>query len=957
MLTPPPRRPSDCIERTGAGELVEMSMIRATALLLTVLTGFSALVYQVAWQRYLAALLGSHSEATAAVLGIFLGGLSYGYSRFGRLTERLVAAARRQRRRPRLLLAYGFVEFGIGVYALLFPLLFAALRVVSLWVPGGSEALSFSVDVGLTALLIGPPVVLMGGTIPLLTQALATSLRDATRFHALVYAFNTAGAFAGALVAGFFLVPWLGLQNSVLLMGVVNLAAGSSFIALGLRGSERGLELAESQSSEAAAPRNFVVYAFVALLSGFAMMALQNTMNRIGAFSLGASHFTFSMVVATFVLCIALGSFAVSAFSRIPRSVLPTSQWMLVAFLLFLYPVVEDAPYWAHLLRTSFPSDDASFYPYFFGVFLGILIVFSIPLGLSGAALPLLFHHLRREVGDLGRTAGRLYSWNTVGSLLGALLGGYVLLFWLDLHHVYRLAVLALAVGAAILTVKIMPRSRLTAGAILIIVSGTLVALPAWSPKKLSSGLFRQRTPTRYTHEGPKSLFDNFRKKVIFYQDDPTVSAAVHEFRARDGSPALGIVVNGKPDSAIPIDTVTVGMLALLPALLVDRCERGFVIGFGTGRTVGELAAIDEVKEVDVAEISQGVIDAAPYFEERNRHAFSNPKTRIIRGDAYRVLLRSEGRYDVIISEPSNPWVTGVELLYSLEFLQAARSRLTPGGIYVQWIHIYEIDAPTVALVLNTYRRVFDRVEIWYSLATDLLLLGFNDDDHRTDLDALLERWEREGFDQRFSEIGIGSFHQLLAHQVLPAGGLNRAEFPDEVHTIGHPILSHRAARAFFAGGIAELPTFPPRWNVTSEVVPALLPRYRARLGQAFTDEMWFDVVVETCSHHLSLCAALAAQWQFERPDSQVREEFLAGAQDIPTHAAALAPELLDRLSLLFSEQGSAALPPTYDSAAQLSAMFDKYYHHAAAFDARAPRAAWLRCADDERCAAELARH
>src|SRR5262245_18742984 len=170
-------------------------MIRLIALILTTLTGFSGLVYEVFWQLYLATLLGSHSEATAAVLAIFLGGLSCGYALFGRVTRAIARGGNPTASAPRLLFAYGLVEAAIGIYAFAFPLLFAAAWAISLHLPHGFETAAFAIDVAMTALLIGPPTVLMGGTIPLLTQALATEVDDATRFHALVYATNTLGAF------------------------------------------------------------------------------------------------------------------------------------------------------------------------------------------------------------------------------------------------------------------------------------------------------------------------------------------------------------------------------------------------------------------------------------------------------------------------------------------------------------------------------------------------------------------------------------------------------------------------------------------------------------------------------------------------------------------------------------------------------------------------------------------
>src|SRR5215510_7111631 len=202
-------------------------MLRPFVLALTFVTGFTGLAYEVTWQKYLAILLGAHSEATASVLGLFLGGLSLGYWLFGALTRRLVARGEQAGRPAPLLLVYGGVEAGIGLYALLFAALFPAARRISALLPGHAGVLGFLADLGLAALLILPPAILMGGTIPILTQALARSLRDATRLHALVYASNTAGAFAGALASGFVLIEWLGLPGVLRAMGTTNLLVGS----------------------------------------------------------------------------------------------------------------------------------------------------------------------------------------------------------------------------------------------------------------------------------------------------------------------------------------------------------------------------------------------------------------------------------------------------------------------------------------------------------------------------------------------------------------------------------------------------------------------------------------------------------------------------------------------------------------------------------------------------------
>ena len=920
-------------------------LVRATALLLTMLTGFSGLVYEVAWQKYLATLLGSHSEATAAVLALFLGGLSVGYSLFGAVTRRVVLRAERRGEAPRLLLLYGVIESGIGVSALLFPWLYQAVRALSLAIPHEAGGAGFALDVGLSALLILPPAVLMGGTIPILTQALSRSLADATRLHAHVYAFNTAGAFVGALAAGFVLIPWLGLTRVVLAMGAVNLFAGATFIAFGWRRQPAGAPPAAAEDADAPAPA-LGLFAAVALLAGFSAMVFQTVLIRVAGLSLGSSNFTFSMVVAVFVLCIALGSFAVSALTRIPAWLIAATQWMLALLMLALYPRLNEAPFWAHLVRSWFRDVDAAFYPFYAAVFACMLVILLIPIGLSGATLPLIFHHRKRLVGDLGAAAGRLYSWNTVGSLFGALLGGYVLFFWLDLDQVYQVALAAVVVAASLLTVQVFALPRLLAVLLLVPALVAVSSLPRWDPGPFASAAFRVRAPRPNDAAGPKPFFDSIlaRTRVVFYDDDPNSSVAVREAMLPTG-PDPAIVTNGKPDGSIGVDYPTMALAALIPAVFAERAESGFVIGFGTGVTVGELAALRSMQRVTVAEISPGVIRAAPHFEPYNQRALTNGKTQVVVSDAYRALLRSGQDYDVIASEPSNPWVSGVEMLFSQEFLRAAKSRLRPGGVYAQWFHCYENDPAVIELVLRTYTSVFDQVAVWYTLGPDILLLGFKDPDlpHLLDLRRLQTRFLEPDFHAGFGRSGIHSLPALLVHELLPIGVVNAGGLTGDVHTILHPVLSHRAGRAFFRGQEAQLPPFvePAPARVGAE--RSLLQRYVAARGGALDDDTFAMITAEGCKTRPILCASLLAWWRAAIPESPARNEqhtALLQSQPFRRHVA---PAKIETLASFYASD-LATDPIPVGEATRLTDLFTEYYFHGAPFPRRTLVSFWERC-------------
>jgi spermidine synthase len=912
-------------------------MLRWVVLALTAVTGFSGLAYEVTWQKYLGILLGAHSEATAAVLGLFLGGLSLGYWVLGALARTLVARGRQLGRPAPLLVVYGAIEAGVGVWSLCFPLLFPLVRAVSIALPTGDGALGFSVDVALAALLIVPPAMLMGGTIPFLTQALARNLADATRLHALVYATNTAGAFAGAVATGFALIHWLGLAGVLYAMGLVNIAAGAVFAGLGAR--RRELANLDSPVAPALPAGATAVYGAIALLVGFAMMVLQTIAIRVAGLSFGSSEHTFAMVVAVFVSCIALGSSAVAGLSRIPRGLLVAVLWLSWAWFAALYFALETGVYWVHVLRSLFRDQDAVFPAYYTAAFAGLALALGPAVALSGAVLPLLFHALRREVGELGAQAGRLYSTNTVGSLAGALIGGYALFYWLDLDQVYRVAVCALALAAVLATLREAPRVGIVgAGAALLAALLWVGSFHPWRITYLVSGAFRQRAPAYWSYLGPSAMPHHERRAALFYDDDPNSSVAVMpmEYRGRD---SRSLIVNGKSDGNTAADYATMALAALVPSLFTERMEHAFVIGFGTGVSAGNLAGLDEAQSVTVAEISPGVIAAAPFFDPYNGAVTQNAKVRLVRSDAYRALLEERRHFDVILSEPSNPWVTGVEMLYSREFLAEARDRLSPSGVFCQWYHLYETSPAAVELVLRTYASVFDHVAIWSVNNADILLLGFRDADAALDLARFEARFARADFSAAFARLRITELAQLLVHETVPLGVVNAAGLSGPVHSLYHPRLAFEAGRAFVVGGAGTLPFTGYGEPARVGAAHSLLRRYLERFAGAVPDALRGRFTREACRTEVPECAALATLWYRASPNSLALARMLdrlPGGEAVP----------LVRELAWYYEPASPANAPRIGPRAALNAThrFLDYYVHSAPFDPARLLDFWKRC-------------
>jgi hypothetical protein len=412
-------------------------------------------------------------------------------------------------------------------------------------------------------------------------------------------------------------------------------------------------------------------------------------------------------------------------------------------------------------------------------------------------------------------------------------------------------------------------------------------------------------------------------------------------------------VTNGKPDSAVPADRTTTCLAALIPAVLARQPERAFVVGYATGVTAGELAALDGIREVTVAEISPAIARAAPLFDFANLDASHNPRLRIVPGDAYRTLLRSEGPFDLIVSEPSNPWVAGVEMLYSREFLEAARARLAPGGVHAQWFHTYESDAASVATILRSYDAVFEHAAVWYKLGLDLLLVGMLDPAPALDLPRIARRIREPDVAAGLARCGVQGLPAFLAHELLPMGVLHATPLDAEDHTLLHPRLAALAGRAFFAGAQAELPpTAGPEAAAVgrrNSLVRRLVARRGGRLGEREREQL----VRETCKHRPSECVALLAEWKRDVPSSEPREEILRWIRRNPILSRTTPLDLLEPLEALEAAQGGGPIP--VDDARRNAELFARHYHHAAPFSRAALETLWQRCEADanqaHRCA------
>ena len=686
-------------------------------------SGFSALIYQVVWTRQLRLIFGASTAASSAVIAIFIAGLGFGGLWFGSRVERSANPLR----------FYARLELAIAGLCALTPLLLQAAGALYVW-SGGSLRLggvgSNLLRLLLSSLLLLPPTWLMGGTLPALARAIELERDGNRRAVAVAYALNTLGAVLGCALTNFVLLEKLGNRGCLYLGCSVNvLVAALAYVA------SRTLTAAQrsSQSAEAAPPtaaevaRPALVFASAAVV-GFAFFLMELVWYRMLGPLLGGSVFTFGLILSVALAGIGVGS-ALYAALRAGRSRL----WLVFALSCAAEAACIALPYalgdrlaLTALFLQSFWSLG------FAGVVLGwfvvaVCVVFPAAV-LSGFQFPLLIALLGPGRNNVGRHVGWVYAANTVGAITGALAGGFGLLPALTAPGAWRAVTVLLASWSLLVAALTLlrPRARSAQALPVLLLSAASIALLGASGP---TAFFRHapigvgRVPFKVL-DGPSAItsFMMQQRRAIDWEADGIESAvAISHY---DG---ISFTVNGKSDGSALTDAPTQVMGGLLGAALLPRVKKALVIGLGTGSTAGWLASLPEIERVDVVEIEPAIRHVAERCKAVNHDALNNPKLNLIQGDARELLSLLEDRYDVIFSEPSNPYRAGIASLYAREFYQAVQRRLQPQGLFVQWVQAYDIEASGLRTIYATLAAEFAHLETWNGLREDLFLVASRD--------------------------------------------------------------------------------------------------------------------------------------------------------------------------------------------------------------------------------------
>ncbi|MDH3320594.1 MAG: spermidine synthase [Betaproteobacteria bacterium] len=763
-------------------------------------SGFTGLVYESVWSHYLKLFLGSAAFAQSFVLGAFMGGMALG----AWLTSRRSAGQRN------LLALYGWIEALIGLAALAFHPVFVSITDASLEhvIPAlGSSTLIESYKYAVCALLVVPQTVLLGMTFPLMSGAVirrypddATGRPAGGHRLATLYFTNSIGAAAGALAAAFWLLGWLGMPGTLRVAGVLNLALAAVVLALA-RGGEASPATAAPAAGVQPARRSLVLlFLIAAAVTGTASFIYEIAWIRMLSLVLSSSFHAFELMLSAFITGLALGGLWIR--KRIDRIADPVRFSGLVQIAmglaalatLFVYQATFDWMAWALGVLQRKEASYLIFNLFSHGVAFAVMLPATF---LAGMTLPLFTYVLMRG-GHGERAIGQVYAANTLGAIAGVVLAVHVLVPGAGLKVAMVVgAALDIVLGAWLLRWSGAPRARAEAfvGLIAGLLAATITArAAAFSPERLVSGVYRH---------GTAELVGD----VLYYRDGKTATIAVVAMPAG----MRFISSNGKPDASIQMDPAqprtedeyTMTLLGALPLLYRPDARSVANIGMGSGLTTETVLAHAGVRSVDVIEIEPAMAAGSYAFHPRVDRLFRDRRVSVHFEDAKSYFARRGARYDVIVSEPSNPWVSGVASLFTAEFYRDTVRYLAPGGLFVQWLQYYELNDRLLGSMFAAMDTVFADYEVYQAGAGDLIVIAVPTG--RVPIPAELPAREA-GFLGMLQQIGITRREHVLARRVGNKRQLAPvfAQSAAPVNSDYRPLVQLKAPRARFLQEYAD---------------------------------------------------------------------------------------------------------------------------------------------------------
>ncbi len=733
--------------------------------------------------RVLTLFLGHTTLSVTAVLTSFMFGLALG-SFFGGQISRKIPKAK-------LLPAFCCIELAIALSAgLIHPLMKLALPHLS----------SSSHGFFISFLFLCVPTTLMGMTFPLLSEWLSQKGPSSEGRLGWLYGFNTAGAVSGALLAGFYLLPSIGINKSFLTAGIFNFISAALAYAVFYRHKEMA-----SSVSSARNEGSFVTllkpYFPVLFLTGMGSLVCEIAWTRSFAMVIGSSTYSFTVMLGTYLIGLALGGLLFGYLKEaidLPSSWLPPLLLFTAASILIYLPYFNHLPY---LFVRLFPLSVQSPFLLHLTQFLLCSSFMLGPVLLMGFSFPWLLTEADQRSQGNGFSIGLLYAVNTIGCIAGALLGGIVLLPWIGSEKALVFSAWTFVAAAGLVFFITKPftiKMKALNGIILAVIVAVSFFRSPWNPYILSSGAFLY-APQYVGLSGYRAFIEDVEQNtMLFYRDGITSNVAVLSMQ----SGGRFLRINGKTDASSVNDMKTQLMLSYLPLLFhAGPAEEALVIGLGSGVSLGGLTTDSHLKKIVCVELEPAVKQAQGFFIDINRNAIEDQRVEVVLNDARYYLSTASQRFDIISSEPSNPWMAGVANLYTKEAFELVKNRLKPGGIFCQWFHSYAMGQEDFKMVIKTFTEVFPHSMLMTTGNEDFFLMG-SVEPWRFQYKEMESKFiENTQMSNDLTRVGLGHpFSLMAASFLLDDSDMRNYSKTAVVHRDDRPILEFSAPRFLHRG-------------------------------------------------------------------------------------------------------------------------------------------------------------
>jgi spermidine synthase len=783
--------------------------MRALVLLLFFFSGAAGLVYEVTWARSLGLVFGASHLAVATVLGVYMGGQALGAAVFGPRVDRT--------RRP--LRLFGLLELGVAASAVaflgmmrLYPAVYGPLA--RLGEDSGVYLTVLRTVFAVAALLV--PTTLMGGTLPALVRFVARTEGEASRQLSSLYAFNTFGAVTGVLAAAFVLLAALGVTSTLLVAAATSSAVGVAAILLDRRAAAA---LASPTSTPRRAPTpdapspdggDALVRRLTLVgigVSGFCALGYEVLWTRMLTLVVGTSVHSFAIMLVAFLAGIGIGSHAFSVLARRggrgARAAAVTfagTQVAIGAAALGVTVLMRDLPATAQRVQSLLAGVGETE----FGARLiasgGVAFAYMfVPAFFMGFAFPAAAAVWAAGRADQGSAVGRVLSVNTVGAILGAVVSGFVLVYAFGIERsLHMLVVVNVAAGLSVAAAVMLPGRAVAAiPALAVLVLVARGAFPAWG-RVWDQKYFATYTNNTRSLESPERIREQLRDvDVLYYHEGVNETVSV----IRPKGSIQTFIVNGRPEASTALmDVQLQRTLGHLPMLLHPDPRRVFVLGVGTGMTLGSASIHPEVERLVLGEIEEGMLGVARTFAGWNSRVVDNPRLQVVLNDGRNFLATTREQFDVISADPIHPWSGGAGYLYTREYFRSVSDRLAPGGIAAQWLPLYELSVHDVKTVVRTFADSFEHVMVWLTYY-DAVLVGSNAP-LVIDEAALARRMAVPAIRDDLSPVQMGTPEDLLSFFLMGTSGARAFGRGGALNTDDNLVLEFSAPRWQGVGGL-----------------------------------------------------------------------------------------------------------------------------------------------------------